>query len=175
MKIRNLLLMGSLALTSGCTSKYYKPELAESFAKISFANLTEQVPQLKVIDSCVASQIDNAIVERRNPKSTSKFSLKIPVQRKITFEYNSIWFGKDSTELLAQGTSLTNTTMVSTRKTAETCKKNITFIPEEGKHYELFFGRGKEKCVLGVSEVRINHETNEKQLYDVEAVSKQDC
>ncbi|MCW8877135.1 MAG: hypothetical protein OQK04_05185 [Kangiellaceae bacterium] len=175
MYIKKLFLVGGIALTSSCTIKHYTPSIDENFATVSFSNLTRQTPELRIIDSCSTSKIDNALIEQKDPADISKHRLKIPIQRKITFEYKFLWIGDEVTELVPQGTGLGKTIKVERRNAADTCNKSFTFIPEENKHYEVYFGKGMEKCVLGVGEARLSPSTNQKSLYEVKAVSKQNC
>lgn len=47
---------------------------------------------------------------------------------------------------------------------ANTCSSSVSFVPEENKHYEVYFGLFSDKCIIKASEARGATELT-KQLF----------
>ena len=162
-------------LLASCSANYYKTTIEDKFSTVSFSNLTPEIPDVYLIDKCETYKIENQYIERKYPTDKPSKMLRIPVKRKITFEYNILWISGEKKQLENNGGLYTPNIEEQTSKTGSTCTETVTFIPEEGKHYEVYFGKSGNKCVIGASEVELGSENKINKLIKLNALHRDKC
>jgi len=171
MKIR---LLTALPLLASCTTQYYIPTDSNVFATVSFSNLSHEIPEISIIDNCNTSKINNRYIEYRKPTDESTFKIKIPVKRKISFEYKYFWISGKKTEPITIENNYTSHIELKKTNVISECIETVTFIPEENKHYEIYFGKNINNCVIKASKAYYSN-GKQKQLLSINITSKQKC
>ena len=100
-------------------------------------SISPEIPEIKLIDNCNGSIINNRFFEYRKPTDKSTFSVKIPIKRIITFEYTYLWVSGQKTQVITNETKLKSNIDLKKVNEISTCKESVAFIPEENKHYEI--------------------------------------
>ncbi|VAW64248.1 hypothetical protein MNBD_GAMMA08-276 [hydrothermal vent metagenome] len=147
------LILGAITACSG--SYYVAPELKES-AAVSFSNLSPEIPEIYILIKGKSSQINSNYFEKRKPQQRSRYTLKIPAKEKITFNYVYNWVMGEYRDVVSVQNKLYANVETKTRKEVDTCRNNVSFKSEADKHYEVYFGIVRGKCVIKVSEVFID-------------------
>jgi hypothetical protein len=147
-----------LVLLSVCSSKYYTFTDSGATATVSFSNLSAELPEIVLIENCATSKIKDVYFENKLPNQKSAKKIKISVDKPITFEYRYSWFSGEVENLVTAGTSLRPHLKLEKNKSISICKETVTFIPQENKHYEVYFGLSNNKCVIKASEARISEQ-----------------
>ncbi len=140
------------AITACSGSYYVAPELKES-AVVSFSNLSPETPKIYIVLKGKSSQINNNYLENKKPQQRSRYTLKIPAKEKITFNYVYNWVMSEYREPVSVQNKYYSNVEIKTRKDVDTCRNNVSFKSEKDKHYEVYFGIVRGKCVINVSEV----------------------
>lgn len=147
------LILGAITACSG--SYYVAPELKES-AVVSFSNLSPEIPEIYILIKGKSSQINSNYFEKRKPQQRSRYTLKIPAKEKITFNYVYNWVMSEYREPVSVQNKFYSNVEIKTKKEVDTCRSNVSFKPESDKHYEVYFGIVRGKCIIKASEVYID-------------------
>lgn len=172
MKIR---LVAICFLITSCSQSYYIPSPTGETAFVSFSRLTYEIPEITIIENCRSSTIDPDFIKNRKPTEKNSNELRIPANSEITFVYDYSWFGEEMSELYTSGNQYGPLIHQKKSKEFNSCTQSVSFIPEENKHYEVYFGKNIDTCTIKVSEVFINPSTGKKYLFKVSTVPKQHC
>jgi len=167
-------LLIALPLLASCTTEYYIPPASDMSATVSFSNLSPEIPEINIIDTCNSSKINNSYIEYKKPADRSTFKVKIPVKRKISFEYKYFWISGEKTVPVTTENQYQSHIELKKTKVISECTATVTFIPEENKHYEVYFGKNINKCVIKASEAYFSN-NNQKQLLPVIITGNQKC
>jgi len=169
-----LLLTACLFLTS-CATKYYSPPNTDKAATVSFSNLSPEIPEINIIDNCTSLKINDSYFENKKPTDISEFKINIPIKRKISFVYNYFWISGEKTVPITIENSTISLIRIKKIKVIHTCNEIVTFIPEKNRHYEVYFGKNIENCMIKASEAYYTDDKHKKQLMAIHLVSDQEC
>jgi len=168
-------LLIALPLLASCTTKYYIPPGSDVSATVSFSNLSAEIPDISIIDNCKTSKINNSYIEYKKPSDESTFKIKIPVKRKISFEYKYFWISGEKTEPVTIENQYRSHIELRKTNVISECTETVTFIPEENKHYEVYFGKNVNKCMIKASEAFFLNSNKQKHLLPVIITDNQKC
>lgn len=168
-----LVLISTASLS--CAMKEYKLPEDGPVASVSFSNLSLGVPELNIINNCESSFINKNYIESKSPTDKAKYKIKIRSKNKITFEYKYHWFSRNGLIPITQASGLHHSVKEKTSSELRTCTKSVTFVPEENKNYEIYFGIQGNKCSIDVGEVHEIDGTYEKKLLHVTTAKAPKC
>ena len=177
--MKKILISACLFLTS-CSHNYYLPATSDNTATVSFANLSPENPEINIIDNCISKEIKRMHIERRSPIKKAKYKIRIPAERKISFNYRYFWVSGEKTTLVTSGNvnigfgSIPNIKSA-TSKEILTCDERVTFRPEKDKHYEIYFGVDTNKCVIKANEALYDKFKKKNKLYAIKILNNQKC
>lgn len=169
----NLSLILACTTLSSCATRYYSPPEQGALATVSFSNLSPEIPKLYITSNCKSFLINQIFIEQKNPADKSKHEINIPANSEITFEYNYYWFSGEKTELVTNGIYYRIEETKS--KIPESCTKTITFIPEDNKHYEVYFGINLDHCIIKAVETQQIQGSAKKKLLKINPIQKKRC
>jgi len=174
-KTMKIALIGVSFILASCTQNYYMPDTSDTTATVSFSNLSAENPEINIIDNCRSSEIESIYIERKKPSKVAKYKITIPAERKISFQYKYFWISGEKTTLVTSSVGSLPQIKPETSKEIATCDEVITFKPEKNKHYVVYFGVGKNKCVIKANEILYDRVKGANKLYAIDMLANQEC
>ena len=169
-----------LFLTSACSTNYYQSVADNNHAYVSFANLSQEIPEISIITNCKRSRIDPERIKYRKPSENADSLLEIPSDQPVSFVYAYAWFEGEEFQLVDRGYAQQNTqiSLLTQRKASKgvkSCSEKITFVPEPEQKYEVYFGKNPRSCVISVSEAFVEPGNQKKHLMKVKSMEPPEC
>ena len=151
---------------TSCSTQYYIQPTNETVATVSFSNLTDELPNIYIVSDGESFPIESFLIENKRPQDKSKYKTKIVAGEKIIIKYQYDWVMRKRTQLSTTYGQFNMPTSVNAESfnTVTTCSSEVSFTPEENRHYEIYFGINIDKCLIKASEARIDSVSG-KQLY----------
>lgn len=170
------LVLITLMLVTSCSTKFYQYQGTDVKASVSFSRLSKDIASIYIIDNCQASQVQPELIEDKYPSQKSKYKIVIPVNRQITFEYRYFWISGETSRLVSKSNGLTaHRIEAQTDKSVTSCRESITFVPEENKHYEVYFGKADNKCVIKAGEAKFSENGERKKVTKISELKRNNC
>ena len=159
---------------SSCSTQYYLPPEQGALATVSLSTLSSDIPEINIISNCKLSTFNHYLIERRKPTDKSINLINIPSNKEITFQNNYYLISSQKTKFNSKsGFSPHIDTMPI--KELSLCTQSVTFIPEENKHYEVYFGISDGKCTINAEEGQRIQDATKKRLMRIEYIKDQQC
>lgn len=168
--------MPLLLILISCSTTYYAPENGEQMATVSFSNLSNETPEIYIVNNCKSEQIDSELIEKKKPQETAKYKTKIPAGRNISFEYNYNWILSKENNLISEGLILNTVPIIKTKVStkASSCNSLASFTPEANQHYDVYFAISGKNCQIKASKsVALTDSRN--NLYAIPLSNKNSC
>lgn len=173
--MKKIFLITFLLVTS-CSTKFYQYQGADAKASVSLSRLSKDIASIYIIDNCEASQIQPELIEEKYPSQKSKYKIDIPANRQITFEYRYFWISGEKSRLVSKSNGLTaHRIETQTDKSVTSCKESFTFIPQENKHYEVYFGKADNQCVIKAGEAKFSETGKRKSVTKINGLEPNHC
>lgn len=159
-----------MAGLSSCATPNYMQPNNDSVATVSFSNLSDELAEIYIVTNDKTYSITSNLIERKKPQEKSKYKTNIKTGNEITFKYDYNWLMSERTEITSTYSKYNTPTKVNAKiiNVANTCSTSVSFVPEENKHYEVYFGLIADKCIIKASEVR-GYSDSTKQLISIKS------
>lgn len=147
----------------------------EVFSTISISHRSIESPRVEISSNCKKYQILDESIERRLPSLNESKSIKVVANENLAIHFSYSWIGKEKAYL--RTTSDRYNVRIERVKTRdlENCNGLVSFIPEAGKHYEVFFSLRGGQCVSNVAHAVRKEESMDKTLYKVSQIEPKKC
>ncbi|VAW65112.1 hypothetical protein MNBD_GAMMA11-2115 [hydrothermal vent metagenome] len=161
--------------TTSCGRVYYIEPDTESFASVSFSNLSPELPDIYIIDECKPVPVDYRLIEQKKLKQRSAHKTRIPAGKYITFKYEYNFLVNNRTQPVTSEGKLSSRIKIEKTNYASTCSSLVSFMPENNIHYEVYFTLLDTQCTIKASKSVISEKTGKKLLHSFPTTNSNSC
>lgn len=171
-RISILLLIGFVA---SCSNSIYIEPVTEVVSTISISHRSIESPRVEISSNCKKYQVLHESLERRSPAEKESNIIKVAANEGLTIHFSYSWIGKEKSYLRTKSAGHDGRIEKVKTRDLEECSGLVSFIPEVGKHYEVFFSLRGAQCVSNVAQAVRKEESMGKNLYKVSQIKAKNC
>lgn len=167
-----LLMLTSIA---GCTTNRYIPPSDGRVATFSLSSLSKEVPKVNVSFGCEKMFLNSDFIEQRAPddKVEKRTVLRAGEVATIQVAYENVRRRDDA--LSNEDGIYASHFLKKTATGFKSCRSTLSFIPEEGGHYEIYFGLVSGRCSVRALQVDYNADDERNEYNRVMGVNRKTC
>lgn len=169
----SMLLLACLVI--GCSNTIYIEPVTEVFSTISISHRSIESPRVEISNNCKKYQVSDESIERRSPSVNESNTIRVAANENLVIHFSYSWIGKEKAYLRTTSASYSGRIERVKTRDLEDCNGLLSFIPEAGKHYEVFFSLRGGQCVSNVAHAVRKDESMDKTLYKVSQVESKKC
>lgn len=160
---------------TGCTNNPYIPPFEGRIATFSLSTLSTKMPKVNVRFACEKMSLSLDLVERRAPDGVIKKRTALRSGDVVTIQVGYDNVRRRDKALTSQDCRYASHFLQKTATGFKSCRSTLSFIPEEGRHYEIYFGLVSGRCSVRALQVVYNAEYEQNEFSRVTSVGGKIC
>lgn len=168
-------ILPSLLFITGCTNNPYIPPSEGRIATFSLSTLSKEMPKVNVRFGCKKMSLSLELVERRAPDGAIKKRTALRSGEVVTIQVGYKNVKRRDKALTNQDCKYASHFLQKTATGFKNCRSTLSFVPEEGGHYEIYFGLVSGRCSVRALQVSYNAEYEQNQFSRVTNVGGKVC
>ncbi len=149
--------------------------MTEVFSTISISHRSIDAPRIEISSNCKKFQVADESLERRSPTEKESNTIKVVANENLTIHFSYSWIGKERVYLRTKSNSYNGLLERVKTRDLDDCDGLVSFTPEPGKHYEVFFALRGGQCLSNVAQAVRKEQSMNKTLYAVREVEEKNC
>lgn len=158
-----------------CTNNHYIPPSEGRISTFSLSTLSKEIPKVNVHFGCEKMSLNSALIELRSPDDAAKNRTALRSGEVVTIQVGYENIRRRDGSLMNKDCKYASHFLQKTATGFKNCRSTLSFIPEEGSHYELHFGLVSGRCSVRALQVVYNADYEQNEFIRVTGVSRKSC
>ncbi len=170
-----LAILPMLVSIIGCTANSYIPPSDGGVSTFSLSTLSEEIPKVNMSFGCEKMSLNSDWVEKRSPDGAVKKRTALRSGEVVRFQVGYKNVRRRNKALSNEDCKYASRFLQQTATGFKNCRSTLSFVPEEGSHYEIYFGLVSGRCSVRALQVVYNVDDEQNEFSRVKGVSRKAC